>query len=71
MHSYTYDYIHTHNFIVLILYIYQILYLYLELIAKIVPDVWAHLPFSSKMTLLYHFAPHVCNFLSFSSKPLT
>ncbi|MFS7963631.1 hypothetical protein Hanom_Chr08g00740621 [Helianthus anomalus] len=45
--------------------------LFYELIAKIAPEVWAHLPFSSKMTLLYHFAPHVCNFLPFSSKSLT
>ncbi|MFS7890228.1 hypothetical protein Hanom_Chr00s000008g01616301 [Helianthus anomalus] len=44
---------------------------FLELIAKIAPEIWAHLPFSSKMTLLYHFTPHVCNFLPFSSKPLT
>ncbi|MFS7990310.1 hypothetical protein Hanom_Chr11g01057301 [Helianthus anomalus] len=42
-----------------------------ELIAKIVPEVSACLPFSSKMTLLYHFSPHVCNFLPFSSKCLT
>ncbi|MFS7990311.1 hypothetical protein Hanom_Chr11g01057311 [Helianthus anomalus] len=42
-----------------------------ELIAKIVPKVWARLSFSSKMTLLYHFAPHICNFLPFSSKYLT
>ncbi|MFS8005807.1 hypothetical protein Hanom_Chr13g01241671 [Helianthus anomalus] len=46
-------------------------YDYFELIAKIVPEVWTHLSFSSKMTLLYHFAPNVCNFLPFSSKPLT
>ncbi|MFS7932468.1 hypothetical protein Hanom_Chr04g00368241 [Helianthus anomalus] len=43
----------------------------LELIAKIVPEVWARLSFSSKITLLYHFAPHVCNFLPFLSKCLT
>ncbi|MFS7978681.1 hypothetical protein Hanom_Chr10g00918331 [Helianthus anomalus] len=42
--------------------------LIIELIAKIVPELWARLPFSSKMTFLYHFAPHVCHFLSFSSK---
>ncbi|MFS7948890.1 hypothetical protein Hanom_Chr06g00565131 [Helianthus anomalus] len=42
-----------------------------ELIAKIVPEVWARLPFSSKMTLLYHFDPYVWHFLPFSSKCLT
>ncbi|MFS7902670.1 hypothetical protein Hanom_Chr01g00013911 [Helianthus anomalus] len=42
----------------------------LELIAKIDPEVWADLPFSSKMTLFYQIAPNVCKFLPFSSKPL-
>ncbi|KAJ0829488.1 hypothetical protein HanPSC8_Chr15g0644501 [Helianthus annuus] len=44
---------------------------YKELIAKIAPEVWAHLSFLSKMTLLYQITPNVCNFLPFSSKPLT
>ncbi|MFS8023689.1 hypothetical protein Hanom_Chr16g01454401 [Helianthus anomalus] len=43
----------------------------IELISKIAPEVWAGLPFWSKMTLLYQIVPNVCNFLSFSSKPLT
>ncbi|MFS8005809.1 hypothetical protein Hanom_Chr13g01241691 [Helianthus anomalus] len=37
----------------------------IELIAKIVPEVWAHLPFSSKMTLLYHFDPLFVTFCHF------
>ncbi|MFS8018403.1 hypothetical protein Hanom_Chr15g01391651 [Helianthus anomalus] len=41
---------------------------YIDLIAKIVPEVWTDLPFSSKMTLLYQIAPNVYNFLPFSSK---
>ncbi|MFS7964087.1 hypothetical protein Hanom_Chr08g00746071 [Helianthus anomalus] len=53
------------------MYIFIHYYLYLELIAKIVPEVWASLSFSSKMTFLYQIAPSVCNFLPFSSKPLT
>ncbi|MFS7924318.1 hypothetical protein Hanom_Chr03g00271181 [Helianthus anomalus] len=48
----------------------KVLYIY-ELITKIVPEVWAGLSFSSKMTLLYQIAPNVCNILPFSSKPLT
>ncbi|KAJ0835448.1 hypothetical protein HanRHA438_Chr16g0755321 [Helianthus annuus] len=42
-----------------------------ELIVKIVPEVWACLRFSSKITFLYHIALYVCNFLPFSSKCLT
>ncbi|MFS7918617.1 hypothetical protein Hanom_Chr03g00203251 [Helianthus anomalus] len=42
-----------------------------ELIPKIVFEVWAGLSFPSKMTLLYQIAPNVCNFLTFSSKPIT
>ncbi|MFS7956486.1 hypothetical protein Hanom_Chr07g00655191 [Helianthus anomalus] len=42
-----------------------------ELIVKSVPEVWACLSFSSKITFLYQIALHVCNFLSFSSKCLT
>ncbi|MFS7926394.1 hypothetical protein Hanom_Chr04g00296551 [Helianthus anomalus] len=45
--------------------------LFIELIAKIVPEVWLCLPFSSKMTFLYHFAPNVLQFLPFSPNSLT
>ncbi|MFS7930299.1 hypothetical protein Hanom_Chr04g00342601 [Helianthus anomalus] len=59
---------YAHEGILVILLLYKYLF---ELIAKIVPEVWACLPFSSKKNFLYQIALHVCNFLSFSSKCLT
>ncbi|MFS7987558.1 hypothetical protein Hanom_Chr11g01024371 [Helianthus anomalus] len=49
----------------------EIIIIYIiELIAKIAPEVWGGLLFSSKMTLLYQFALNFCNFLLFSSNHL-
>ncbi|KAJ0691500.1 hypothetical protein HanPI659440_Chr15g0575731 [Helianthus annuus] len=38
---------------------------YKELFAKIAPEVWAHLSFLSKMTLLYQITPTFVTFFHF------